>query len=264
MKKYFAVPLAAVLAVACSEPSAPTASSDLAPSYAKPVAPASEATGTAYTDFYDFNTISVAAAAHSNIGTDVSSGIGASAATIQSVPSNPSDGFIGRFENLDTRALLAVTTAGSKYTVNFDLYVIGSWDGNGKQAQSGDFGANLFQIGYRCGSSAVVPIFTTTFSNQYTVQQDFPLAAGLGGSKAGTGASAVDALGYATHPELSNTPEFRSFGDATYNLTYTVGNVCGGVAPTFVFSTSIPGEPGLQSLYDESWGIDNLTLKVDN
>ena len=28
-----------------------------------------------------------------------------------------------------------------------------------------------------------------------------------------------------------------------------------------MFSTSIPGEPGHQSLYDESWGIDNLTLR---
>ena len=270
MKKFLAVPLAVLFVAACSDSStAPVnSSSDLAPSYAKPVPPPPPAaTGTAYTDTYDFNAINVVAADHSSIGVDTDDGsVASSGATTESVPADPSNGFIGRYNNTNTRALLVLTQAGSLYTVSFDLYVIGSWDGKGKQAQNGNFQANVFQIAYRCGggTAAVVPIFSTTFSNQLTVQQDFPLALGLGGNKAGTGAVAgsIDALGYASRPDLSSTPVFRSFGDATYHLTYTVGNVCtGGVAPTFVFSSTAPGQ---QSNYDESWGLDNITLKVDN
>jgi hypothetical protein len=265
MKKYFAVPLAVLFVAACSDSTAPVNSrSDLTPSYAKPVPPpAPGATGTAYTDSYDFNAVTVTAAAHSSIGVDTDDGSNASSGTeTQSVPSDPTNGFIGRYNNTNTRALLVLTTAGSKYTVSFDLYVIGSWDGKGKQAQNGVFQANVFQVGYRCGggTAAVTPIFETTFSNQLTVQQDFPLSLGLGGNKATTGAASVDDLGYRSRTDLSNTPTFRSFGDATYKLSYTIAGVCGGAAPTFVFSSSAPGQ---QSNYDESWGLDNIVLKAD-
>lgn len=265
MKKFFALPLAALFAAACSEPTAPATQLDLTPSYGKPVSGGSNAaTGTFYTDSYDFNTSSVAVASHSGIGSDTNDGsVASSAGSIQYAPSNVSNGFIGRFNNTQTRALLVLTDAGSKYTVNFDVYTIGSWDGRGKQAQQGSFLANVFQVGYRCGSgsAAVTPIFTTTFSNQYTVQQDYPSSLYSGGNKAGTGSLAIDALGYKDRPDLSSTPTFRSFGDATYRMSYTISNVCGGVAPTFVFSSSAPGQ---QSNYDESWGLDNITLKVDH
>ena len=270
MKKFFAVPLAVLFVAACSDSTAPvTKSADLTPSYAKPgsggggIAPA---TGTAYTDSYNFDGGVILTASHSGIGTDTDDGsTQSSAGDLQYVPNNLSNGFIGRFNNTNTRALLVTTTTGSKYTVDFDLYIIGSWDGRGKQAQSGTFQANVFQVAYRCGSGTapVNPIFTTTFSNQYTVQQDFPNTYLTGGYKAGTGSvpGSIDALGYKDHPELSSTPLFRSFGDATYHLSYTIGSECGSVAPTFLFSSTAPGQ---QSNYDESWGIDNIVLKVDN
>jgi hypothetical protein len=274
MKKFFAVPLAVLFVAACSDSTAPvTKSADITPSYAKPGSGGGiqPATGSKYTDLYDFNSVAILAADHSSYATDTDNSTVASSATeIQTVPVDPSNGFVGRYNNTNTRALLVLTTAGSKYTVDFDLYVIGSWDGKGKQAQNGNFEANVFQVGYRCGSgtSAVTPIFTTTFSNQLTVQQDFPSSFGLGGNKAATGSvpNSIDALGYRTAKDangnyLSNTPTFRSFGDVTYHLSYTIANVCSGAAPTFVFSSTAPGQ---QSNYDESWGIDNLTLKVDN
>jgi hypothetical protein len=271
MKKFFAVPLAVLFVAACSDSSTAPASStaDLTPSYAKPVTPppgGGPATGTKYTDLYDFNTVTVTNAANSNIGVDTDDTTTPSSGTsTESVPSNPSNGFIGRYNNTATRALLVLTNPGSKYTVSFDLYIIGSWDGKGKQAQNGAFQANVFQVGYRCGggTAPVTPIFATTFSNQKTVQQDFPLALGLGGNKYLTGSvpGSADALGYKSRPDLSNTPTFQSVGDATYRLSYTISNVCGGAAPTFVFSSTAPGQ---QSNYDESWGLDNISLKVDN
>jgi hypothetical protein len=270
MKKFFAVPLAVLFVAACSDSSTAPASStaDLTPSYAKPVKPPAgggEANGDLYTDSYNFNTVTVTNAANSNIAVDTDDGsFASSGTTTESVPADPSNGFIGRYNNTATRALLVLTTPGTKYTVSFDLYVIGSWDGKGKQAQNGAFEANVFQVGYRCGGggSAVTPVFATTFSNQKTVQQDFPASLGLGGNKYLTGSvpGSADALGYKLRPDLSNTPTFQCVGDVTYHLTYTIGNVCGGSAPTFVFGSTAPGQ---QSNRDESWGLDNIVLKVD-
>jgi hypothetical protein len=271
MKKFFAVPLAVLFVAACSDSStAPVSNSaDLTPSYAKPGSGGSGITpaqGTLVSASYHFDVGTVDVSAGTGIGSDTDNLTQASdAGVLQYVPaSNGTNGFIGRFDNTHTRALAVFNTVGTKYTVDFDLYVIGSWDGRGKQAQNGTFQANVFQVGYRCGSgtATVVPLFTTTFSNQYTVQQDFPNAYLAGGYKAGTGSvpGSIDALDYKDHPELSNTPTFRSFGDATYHFSYTITTECGSVAPTFVFSSTAPGQ---QSNYDESWGLDNIIMKAD-
>jgi hypothetical protein len=258
MKKLFALPLAALVFAACSEATAPESTADLSARYAKPIKNPPPSPATTLVASFLFNG-AIDAQAGAGIGTDTDDeSVAGNAADLHYVPNDLSNGFVGRFNNTNTRLILTPANAATKYTVDFDLYVIGSWDGRGKQAQSGTFQANVFQVGYRCTPAGVVtPIFTTTFSNQLTVQQDYPLAYLTGGNKAGTGSTAIDALGYKDRPDLSNTPVFRSFGDATYHLTYTIESVCGGTAPQFVFSSTAPGQ---QSNYDESWGIDNLKL----
>ncbi len=260
MKKLFALPLAAFVFAACSESTDPNVS-DVTPVFAKPGTPPPGPTpATTEVAYFQFNG-GIEAQAGAGIGTDTPDGSASSSAgDLEYVPSNLSNGFVGRFNNTKTQLILNVVNPATRYTVDFDLYVIGSWDGRGKQAQSGVFEANVFQVAYRCSpTGALNPIFTTTFSNQYTVQQDFPQTYLTGGNKAGTGSvpGSIDALGYASRPDLSHTPTFRSFGDATYHLTYTIAGVCGGAAPQFVFSSTAPGQ---QSNYDESWGIDNLKL----
>jgi hypothetical protein len=270
MKKFFAVPLAVLFVAACSESTSPTSTADLATRNAKPTPPPSvtPASGNLARSTYTFDIGAVDAASGTGIGSDTDDAtIASNAADVNYAPADTDNGFIGRYNNTHTRTLLVFQEAGSKYTVNFDLYVIGSWDGKGKQAQSGAFQANVFQVAYRCGTDAtLIPVFSTTFSNQLTVQQDYPLAYGLGGNKAGSGAvkGSIDALGYKDRPDLSNTPQFRSFGDATYAMSYTLSGICGGTngtAPTFVLSSTAPGQ---QSNYDESWGVDNIVLKSDN
>jgi hypothetical protein len=270
MKKYFAVPLAVLFVAACSESTSPTSTADLSTRNAKPVPPptTTPAIGNLANGSYTFDIGAVDAAAGTGIGSDTDDAtLASNAADVNYAPADLDNGFIGRYNNTHTRTLLVFQEAGSKYTVDFDLYIIGSWDGKGKQAQSGVFEANVFQVAYRCGTSTTLtPILTTTFSNQYTVQQDYPNSFGLGGFKAGSGsvAGSIDALGYADRPDLSNTPQFRSFGDVTYHLSYTLENICGGTngtAPTFVLSSTAPGQ---QSNWDESWGVDNIILKSDN
>jgi hypothetical protein len=260
MKKFFAAAVGVLSIIACSDATAPSA--DLAARYDKPVPPPPPAPTSPYTvdDSYNFNSVSVSGAG-SSFGTEPKPGsIGASAATVTQAPSG--ERFLGRFEDVNTNALLNVANGGAHYSLTFDLYIIGSWDGKGKQAQQGMFLANVFSVAYRCsGTGAGTAIFSSTFSNQLTVQQDYPANTALGesgGNKAGTGAFAVNALDYASHPELSNTPRFRSFGDTEYRLSWTGTNPCGaGNAVTFIFSTLNPAQQGV---WDESWGIDNVHI----
>ena len=260
MKKFFAVPLAAVFLAACSESSTAPASSAIDPSYAKPVDPIVVCAGCPEVGNFTFESgTTVSTASGSTIGTELQAGAAgvADGPTVVTAPLNDEQ-FLGRFAN--TRTMVVVNAPGStNYYLNFDLYIIGSWDGRGKQAQQGAFLANVVDIGWRCGDGTSGTLLKTTFSNQYTVQQDYPNAYLSGGFKAGSGSVAIDELGYADRPDLSHTPSFRSFGDATYNLTFSGSNPCGGAPVTFTLSTSNPTQ---QSVYDESWGLDNIIVRA--
>jgi hypothetical protein len=165
--------------------------------------------------------------------------------------------FLGRFANTQTTVVINVPAGYANYRVDYDLYIIGSWDGRGKQAQNGVFQANVYEVDSRCGTT-VDPLFKTTFSNQLTVQQDYPLPYLTGGNKAATGSYAQDLLDYRSAPTLSNTPVFRSFGDVEYHMTQGGVNPCGGTgAFSLIISTSNPLQ---QSNYDESWGVDNIKI----
>ena len=265
MKKFFALPLAVLFVAACSDSStAPATNADLSPSYAKPVKPPAGGGGGGITnvqvsDTYNFEGID-AASGNSTVGTALQPGIqgDADAPAVIAAP-NGSTHFIGRFDNTRTIVVVNLAAGYPKYDLNFDFYVIGSWDGRGKQAQSGVFEANVFDISYQCGVNAPLSIFKTSFSNQKTVQQDFPLAYLTGGNKAATGSFDTDALGYKDRPDLSNTPQFRSFGDVSYHMSFAGTNPCGMGAVQFQIGTSNPTQ---QSTRDESWGVDNIVIKA--
>ncbi len=286
MKKLFFLPLAALVFAACSEATAPDTNADLSPSYAKggnPGKPGGGGGGGGGGDVaglltnlsFDFEG-DISAAGALGIGafvtedqddpTDASAAAMAVAGElpVQSTYTAGGSGFFGRFPTVGTQAVLNLGTPGSRYLLEFDLYVIGSWDGKGKQAQQGSFLANIFTVAYRCGPNTadVSNIFSTTFSNQLTVQQDYPLPVSSGGgAKAGTGAFAIDALGYKQRPDLSHTPQFRSFGDAIYKFSFTNANPCQpGQQLSFIFKSSNPLE---QNVKDESWAIDNVVIKTD-
>jgi len=260
MKKYFALPLAVVFVAACSESStAPANSSDLGVSYAKPAPPPVDPCASCGTiGSFDFEGLGISSGA--TIGTEIQPGAAgvADAPTIQTAPSG--EHFVGRFPNTRTDLVVNVASGYNNYSLKFDFYTIGSWDGRGKQAQHGIFDANVFDISYQCGSAAPVSMFKTSFSNQLTVQQDYPQAYLTGGNKAATGAFATDALNYKSDPIGSNTPTFRSFGDVSYHMSFAGANPCGpGAAIQFEISTSNPTQ---QSVRDESWGVDNILVKA--
>lgn len=264
MKKLFALPLAVFFVAACSESTAPESAADLTPSYGKPVNPPTGETGGCTTcpvdGFYDFEGGVVANNGGTSVATDLQpEGQGtASDALVVEAPTGES--FLGRFENVRTMVVINVPAGHPKYSLTFDFYAIGSWDGRGKQAQNGAFDANVFDLAWRCTpASPATSIFKTTFSNQKTVQQDYPLAYLTGGYKAASGSFEQDGLDYISHPELSHTPVFRSYGDVSYHMGSAGANPCGTGAFQLLISTSNPTQ---QSVMDESWGVDNIRIKA--
>jgi len=259
MKKLFAVPLAVLFVAACSDSTSPASSTDLDPSYAKPTTPVVYCGSCPTVGSWDFESGStISAVGGSTIGTELQPEVTGTASGADVIEAPFGQSFLGRFEN--TRTMVVInSTGGANYNLTFDLYIIGSWDGRGKQAQQGVFQANVVDIGYRCeAGDPITSLFKTTFSNQYTVQQDYPNSYLTGGFKAGSGSEGIDELGYRTTPSISNTPEFRSFGDAIYTMNFSGVNPCSG-GITFTISTSNPTQ---QSVYDESWGVDNIVVKA--
>lgn len=136
---------------------------------------------------------------------------------------------------------LAGLPAHDEVTITFDLYVIGSWDGNGGAARR--FAPDLFNLSVAGGPT----LLNTTFAvHPFVLYQSYPDQYPTDGSTPPsnarhTGAIAIDLLGY----EM----------DAVYRLTFTFAHS----APTVTFSFTAPA---LEPLGNESWGLDNVEVKV--
>jgi hypothetical protein len=264
MKKLVSISVAALVLAACSEATGPNA--DLAARSAKPVTdPGFTVSGALTNQSFDFEDggFEVAGGPFFAVNDLESGGFSASAPNIVSAWNGSTD-FIGRVDNHSILLALPPEAAGSVYSLAFDLYIIGSWDGQGKQAQQGAFGQDIWRLSIRCGSLSAAPetiLLETDFSNQHTVQQSYPLSASkTGGKKAGNGSYAIDALGFVNDPSV-HTPQFRSYGDASYHMEFAGSNPC-AAGQMLVFAFVVP-DAGLQSNYDESWGLDNVVIKTD-
>ena len=262
MKRLLSLSVAVLALAACSEATSPN--SELAPSQAKPAAdPTISVAGNLTNATYTFEDLSISGAAGTSWAADelTDGGFGISSPPITAAY-NGSTHFLGREDN--TSLFLIVPNPGSTFSLTFDLYIVGSWDGQGKQAQHGAFGQDIWRAAIRCGSASAAPsriLLETDFSNQLTVQQSYPdWATQKGGKKAGTGSYAQDLLGFRFDPS-THTPQFRSFGDTEYHMSFSGTNPC-AAGETAFFTFTVP-DAGLQSNYDESWGLDNVVIKTD-
>ena len=136
---------------------------------------------------------------------------------------------------------LASLPAHGEVTIAFDLYVIGSWDGNGGAAQRA--APDLFTLTVAGGAT----LLHTTFAvHPFVLYQSFPAQYPSDGSTPPnnarhSGALAIDMLGY----EM----------DAVYRLTYTFVHA----EPTVTFRFTAPA---LEPLENESWGLDNVEVRI--
>ncbi|MFM6265382.1 MAG: hypothetical protein ACKPFA_02555, partial [Dolichospermum sp.] len=151
----------------------------------------------------------------------------------------PSGGrnFLGQFAN-DTVSLTLndQRLANTNITLEFDLFIMNSWDGNNIP-----LGPDQFKLSIDGGNT----LLNTTFSNVEIdgYRQAYPGSTGEGDYPAGTEAIEIDTLGYGY------------FGDSVYHLSYTFPNVSNSIILNF-------SGIGLQDIGDESWGLDNISVSV--
>lgn len=142
---------------------------------------------------------------------------------------------------LSLEALPAHTTV----TVEFDLFVMGTWDGNMQSEVYG--GPDLFQLAVGGGPL----LMSTTFalcdpaSQSQAYPDEYPAQ-----NPAGAGAVALNVLGvYA--PTCGN-----GLDTAVFHVARTFEHAAPGLALQF-------SGIGLQVPYDESWGLDNVVVSLD-
>jgi hypothetical protein len=263
VKRLVSLSAAMLFMAACSEATAPT--SDLSTRQTKPTSGGGgiSVAGNLTNDTYTFENFSISGAGGTSWAADqLTDGTFGTSSPAITDAYNHSTHFMGRVDN--TALFLIVPNPGSRYALTFDLYIIGSWDGQGQQAQNGVYGHDIWRASIRCGSPTAAPsqvLLETDFSNQLTVQQSYPnWATTKGGSKAGTGSYGQDLLGSRNDPSV-NTPTFRSFGDTEYHMSFSGANPC-AAGQTAYFTFVVPNA-NLQSNYDESWGLDNVSIKTD-
>ena len=118
--------------------------------------------------------------------------------------------------------------------VEFDLYVIQTWDGN-----DAAYGPDIWSFGLE----GEEPALTTTFTNVDRFRQAYPDSYPGGDNPPQAGAVEVNTLGYS------------NFGDSVYHVRCVLESAQGSVGLVFAGS-------GLQDVGDESWGLDNVRVSI--
>lgn len=145
--------------------------------------------------------------------------------------------FLGQFvikNAWDTVSLTLNSVPSSDVTVSFDLFIIGSWDGN-----STTNGPDRWEFSIAGGPT----LLSTTFANSTNPAQNqaFPDAYPGGNHPGYTGAVEHGTLGYA------------SSKDAVYHLSYTFAHAAGPLVANF---------SGFVNGSDETFGLDNVSVST--
>jgi hypothetical protein len=257
MKRIFAASFAVFLTAACTESTAPDVTADLDPRYARrPSGQALSVQGNLQNNLFSFSADGYSMTGSSNTSLTVLDANQQAAASVltENLPARPDDYVLGRLNN--EQVVIGILPNAKSYEISFDFYAIGSWDGRGQQAQNGAFGQDNWQVSAKCGNS-LVDLFTTNFSNQKSVQQSYPNSSSGKAAQWLTGSSGSNVTGFDVP-----VPLFSSVTDSWYELTFKGLNPCGAEAFTAVYLT-IPGF-SLQTRSDESWAIDDLSVKTDS
>ena len=162
--------------------------------------------------------------------------------------------FLGPFANDVLNFKLPDLPPHSRVEVVFDLFIMGSWEGNASvDARGRAVGPDVWRLSEASG----VQLLQTTFSNVGFIErydhQAYPDAYPDGDHPARTGADERNSLGY-----LHNFPDLGVGTrpvDAVYNLTFSIEH--DDALLWLVFEAS-----GLTGHGDENWGLDNVTVRL--
>ncbi|MAF11382.1 hypothetical protein CMK11_13110, partial [Candidatus Poribacteria bacterium] len=158
--------------------------------------------------------------------------------TTTTAPADAGRGFLGQFTSETVSLPLSDIPTHSEVTLSFDLYLLNSWDGSG--------GAGPDRITVTADETTLLD---STFSNvtngSSNAFQSYPASYGGGTNAARTGAVEANTLGG------------TFYGDSVYEFTYTFAH--SDSALQIDFSAS-----GLESIGNESWGLDNVVVTTQH
>lgn len=153
--------------------------------------------------------------------------------------------FLGQFGNENVGLQLTDLPEHEALRLSFDLYIIGSWDGNTLPGPD--------EWGVRLANG--LPLLHTTFcvsSPNSGRTQNFPEWVGGGSHPQRTGADESNTLGYWWSNDARPVPVQT---DAVWHLSIVFPHVGNDV--DFEFFAR-----GLQPLEDEAWGLDNVRVEA--
>lgn len=153
--------------------------------------------------------------------------------------------FLGEFGNDTVSLSLASLGVHSGVQLDFDLYLIRSWDGSSGGAALYDYGNDIFKVAVQGGPT----LLDDTFSNGNPAGQTYGPAAI---NPAFTGAAETYSLGFVFNDGIQG---FSQVMDSVYRFSFNFAHSDSLLA--FDFSGI-----GLQTLDDESWGLDNVRVSL--
>mgnify|MGYP000508562102 CR=1 FL=1 len=146
--------------------------------------------------------------------------------------------FLGRLGN-DAAVLTLSNVPAQTVQLEFDLYIIGTWDGNDNP------GPDRWMLDLVGGQTLLSTTFAVGDETSWRTQA-YPNAEGAGANTNRSGATENNSLGYIVYG-------FQR--DAVWHMTYQFENTDPTLAVRF-------SAAGLQQLEDESWGLDNVGLTL--
>lgn len=167
--------------------------------------------------------------------------------TLQNAPTPYSFGprsFLGEFGNDTVSLNLSGLTPHDSLLLTFDLYLIRTWDGS-SSGTTFDYGNDSFKVSV--GNGPV--LLDKTFSNGNPAGQSFGPAAI---NPQFTGAAETYSLGYVVPGSILAEPQVM---DSVYRMSFAFAH------NTDLLTLNFSGY-GLQSLGDESWGLDNVQVSM--
>ncbi len=188
-----------------------------------------------------------------------------SAGTIQSAPNPVYDGwrrFLGEFNNGETALSLSGLDPHGFVQVDFDLYLLRSWDGDNPVWGGPDV------FGFKADGNN---IFSASFSNGGATQSYCP---GGGSACAPMSGSAEQySLGYHFDNWLPSDkePGTSEVMDSVYHFSFTFAHASNDLQLAFYgqglqdfWVVHEGGQPidGVMAHWDESWGIDNVRVQI--
>ena len=152
----------------------------------------------------------------------------------QTIGTTPTGGrkFLGEFGN-NTVSLNLNTQANSTVTLEFDLFILKTWDGSTEER---------FTVSITGG---LTPL-NTGFTNVAGRQQYYPNNVGGAFNAPRTGATENNTLGYSV-----------PWGDSVYRLQYTFQAPSNNLTINFA-------AVGLEGIDNESWGLDNVKVSSNS